>query len=91
MAKCEELKELLEIEVIPDIEEVIDALFEQIAEAKKADDATKEEYAQLQELRAAFLELLHDLEAADVSEEECAEIFSELEEMIEVSQEDESV
>ena len=91
MANCEELKELLEIEVIPDIEEVIDELFEQIAKAKKADEATKGEYARLQELRSAFLALLHDLEEGDVSEDECAEIFSELEEMIEVSQENESV
>ncbi len=87
MAGCEELKELLEIEVIPDIEEVIDELFEQIANEKRADDAIKEEYAQLQEMRAAFVELLHDLEEGDVGEDECAEIYAELEEMIESSEE----
>jgi hypothetical protein len=88
MAGCEELKELLEIEVIPDIEEVIDELFEEIADAKKADEAVKKEYAELQEMRAAFVELLHDLEEGDVSEEECAQIFTELEEMIESSEEE---
>ena len=91
MAGCEELKEMLEIEVIPDIEEVIDELFEQIVEAKHADDALKSEHAELQELRAAFLELLHDLEAGEVSEEECGEISAELEEMIEASGGDEDV
>ncbi len=88
MAGCEELKELLEIEVIPDIEEVIDELFEEIADAKKADEAVKKEYAELQEMWAAFVELLHDLEEGDVSEEECAQIFTELEEMIESSEEE---
>lgn len=88
MAGCEELKELLEIEVIPDIEEVIDELFEEIADAKKADEAVKKEYAELQEMRAAFVELLHDLEEGDVNEEECAQIFTELEEMIESSEEE---
>jgi len=83
MAGCEALKELLEIEVIPDMEMVIDELFEEVADAKRADEAVKEEYTQLQEMRAAFVELLHDLEEGDVSEEECAQIFSELEEIIE--------
>ncbi|WP_300367325.1 hypothetical protein [Hydrogenimonas sp.] len=91
MATCDELKELLEIEVIPDVEEAIDELFEIIADAKNADEAAKTEYAELQELRTAFTDLLHDLEAGEVGEEECADIFKELEEMIESSQDEEDV
>ena len=91
MATCEELKTLLEIEVIPDIEEAIDELFEIIADAKNADETAKTEYAELQELRAEFTELLHDLEEGDVDEKECDEIFRELEEMIESAQGEEDV
>ena len=91
MATCEELRELLEIEVIPDVEEAIDELFEIVADAKNADDEAKAEYAELQELRAAFTELLNDLVEGDVSEEECAEIYEELEEMIEASGDEEDV
>ena len=91
MATCEELKELLEIEVIPDVEEAIDELFEIVADAKNADENAKAEYAELQELRTAFTELLHDLAEGDVSEDECAEIYRELEEMIEASQGEEDV
>ena len=86
MATCEELKTLLEIEVIPDIEEAIDELFEIIADAKNADETAKTEYAELQELRAEFTSLLHDLEEGEVDEKECDEIFKELEEMIESAQ-----
>ncbi|WP_457598712.1 hypothetical protein [Hydrogenimonas sp.] len=91
MAGCEDLKELLEIEVIPDVEEMIDELFEVVADAKVADEASKTEYAELQELRASFLELLSDLEDGEVSEEECAQIYKELVEMIESEEDPESV
>ncbi len=90
MAGCKDLKELLEYEVIPDIEEMIDELFEKIADAKEASEESKSEYAELQELRASFLELLGDIADAEVSDEECGEIFEELVEMIE-SQESDSV
>ncbi len=91
MATCEELKTLLEIEVIPDIEEAIDELFEIVADAKNADERAKTEYAELQELRTAFTELLHDLAEGEVDEKECDEIFKELEEMIESAQGEEDV
>ncbi|WP_201352712.1 hypothetical protein [Hydrogenimonas urashimensis] len=91
MANCEELKALLELEMIPDIEDAIDDFFEIVADAKNADEAAKAEYAELQELRAALTELLHDIEEGDVSDEECVEIFTELEKMIESPGEDEDV
>jgi hypothetical protein len=81
MADCEALKRLLELELIPDLEEAIDELFETVADAKRADDAVKEEYGELQELRSAFIDLLHDLEAGEVNEEECMEIYEELSDM----------
>ena len=91
MATCEELKTLLEIEVIPDIEEAIDELFEIVADAKNADERAKTEYAELQELRTALTELLHDLAEGEVDEKEGDEIFKELEEMIESAQGEEDV
>jgi ribosome maturation factor RimP len=86
MATCDALKTLLEDVVIPDIEEEIDGLFEQIAKEKRADPNKKEEFEHLQELRSSFLELLQDLEEGDVDVDECDEIYRELKEMVDLSQ-----
>ncbi len=91
MAGCEDLKELLEIEVIPDVEEMIDELFEEIADAKEADEESKSEYAELQELKSSFKELLKDLQDGEVSQKECSEIYEELVKMIESQEGEESV
>ncbi|WP_457597714.1 hypothetical protein [Hydrogenimonas sp.] len=88
MAGCEELRNLLELEMIPDLEEAIDELFEVVADAKRADDASKEEYAQLQELRTALTELLHDLEAGEVEPDECVELYAELSSLTDEEEED---
>jgi hypothetical protein len=88
MADCEELKRLLELELIPDLEEAIDELFETVADAKRADEAAKEEYGELQELRTAFIDLLHDLEAGEVNEEECEELYRELSDMAAAGEEE---
>ncbi|WP_353662112.1 hypothetical protein [Hydrogenimonas sp. SS33] len=83
MAGCNELKELIELELLPDLEEAIDELFEAVADAKNADEEAKAEYAEMQELRAAFQALLNDLNEGELNEEECTELHDELEKMIE--------
>jgi len=81
MSGCEKLKVLLGEELIPDLEEAIDELFEAIVDAKHADEEAKNESAELQELRTALLDLLQDLEAGEVNEEECRELYEELRQM----------
>jgi len=83
MATCDALKTLLEDVVIPDIEEEIDVLFEQIAKEKRADPDKKERFEELQELRSSFLELLQDLEEGIVDPTECIDMYNGLKEMIE--------
>lgn len=80
MTNAQELKKLLEEEVIPEIEEYMDDIFELIADKK----STKEDEEELEETRALrddFREMLEDLEADEIDEEECGEIIEELMEM----------
>ena len=88
MAGCEALKELLELAVLPDIEEAIDELFEGVADAKKADEDVKREYAELQELKEAFTALLEDMAEGELDDEECGQIYRELEEMMDASEQE---
>lgn len=77
MTNAQELKKMLEEEVIPEIEEYMDEIFELIADKK----STKEDEAELEEVRALrddFREMLEELEADEIDEEECGEIIEEL-------------
>ncbi len=76
----EELKELIKDDVLFEIEDYIDELFEIIA-AKKDDERTKEELEQMQEMKADFEDMLKDLEEDQMDEEECKEIIEEINEM----------
>ena len=78
MAYIMQLKHLIESELIPDVEDHIDELFEGIASAK---DATPEERADLEELQALrdeYKELLKELESGDIDEEEAEQLYTEL-------------
>ncbi len=79
--QAEELAELLKEEVIPEIEEYMDELFERIANEKKASAEDKEEYEELREMRDSFREMLVDVEAGGMDEEECEEIIEEIDAM----------
>ena len=80
MSIQEELKSLIEDDVIYEIEDYIDELFEIIA-AKKDDERTKEELVQMQEMRDDFDEILKDIKSGDMDDEECQEIIEEINEM----------
>lgn len=80
MSIQEELKELIKNDVLFEIEDYIDELFEIIA-AKKDDERTKEELEQMQEMKADFEDMLKDLEADEMDDEECHEIIEEINEM----------
>jgi len=76
----EELKQLLEKQVIPDVEEALDEIFEEINELKNADEATKEEVQELQDFKADLKDILKDIESGDITDEECQEIIDDIKE-----------
>lgn len=76
----EELEDLIKNEVLVEIEDYIDELFEIIA-AKKDDENIKEELKQVQEMKKDFEEMLADLIHGDIDDEECREIIEEIHEM----------
>mgnify|MGYP001248703341 CR=1 FL=1 len=80
MSIQKELENLIKNEVLVEIEDYIDELFEIIA-AKKEDDEIKEELKQMQEMKKDFEEMLADLVHGDIDDEECREIIEEIHEM----------
>ena len=76
----EELEKLEKDEVLLEIEDYIDELFEIIA-SKKEDENTKEELIQMQEMKKDFEEMLTDLQNGEIDDEECKEIIDEINEM----------
>jgi uncharacterized protein YaaN involved in tellurite resistance len=89
MAYIAQLKHLIQSELIPDVEEHIDDIFESIASQK---DATIEERAQLddmQALRDEYKELLKEIQSGDIDEEEAEQLYTELTSMREGDDENE--
>ncbi len=80
MSIQKELELLIKDEVLVEIEDYIDELFEIIA-AKKEDADTREELTQMQEMKKDFEEMLVDLVHGDIDDEECKEIIAEIKEM----------
>ena len=75
-----ELEDLIKNEVLVEIEDYIDELFEIIA-AKKENDEIKEELKQIQEMKKEFEDMLVDLVHGDIDDEECEEIIAEINDM----------
>jgi len=80
MSIQKELENLIKDEVLVEIEDYIDELFEIIA-AKKEDDSIKEELKEMQEMKKDFEDMLVDLANGDIDDEECKEIIEEINEM----------
>ena len=81
MSIQKELEDLIKDEVLIEIEDYIDELFEIIA-SKKEDENTKEELAQMQEMKKDFEDMLEDLGNNEIDDEECKEIIEEIKEML---------
>jgi len=81
MTNIEDLIDLLKNDIIPEIEDVIDGLFELINDTKTASDEVKKELAELQELKTDFKVMLEEAEAGEIEEEEAGEIIAEIDEM----------
>lgn len=81
MTEAEDLIDLLENDVIPEIESFIDELYEKIANEKTATQEDKTQLAELQELKQEFAVLLDDVKGGEVDEEECRAIIDEIDMM----------
>jgi hypothetical protein len=77
----DKLIDLLQNDVIIEIEEYIDDLFEVIAENKHAGEEEKKQLKEAQELRDEFKIMLQDTKAGEIEEDECSEIIAEINEM----------
>jgi hypothetical protein len=81
MKNSEKLKNLLEIEIIPDLEVAIDELFEIIDKTKKASASQKEELEILREMRTDCFAILEDLSRDELEDDEVNELLEELMEL----------
>ena len=74
----EKLKNLLTLEIIPDLEEAIDEFFSLIEKAKMASIADKEELQELQEMHSECKDIVAEIDANEMPEDEAEEILKEL-------------
>lgn len=81
MSIQKELEDLIKNEVLIEIEDYIDELFEIIA-SKKEDENTKEELKDMQEMKKDFEDMLVDLSNGELDDEECKEIMEEIHDML---------
>ena len=81
MQQREKLKNLLELEIIPDLEAAIDEMFEMIDKAKGADSSQKEELEELRDMRTECYAILDELSRDELEEEEINELLVELTEL----------
>ena len=89
MTKTEKLIDLLNNDIIPEIEDVIDGLFELINDAKTATAEVKQELNELQELKTEFKVMLEEAMTGELEEDEAGEILEEIEEMRSGAEEEE--
>jgi len=81
MQNSEKLKNLLELEILPDVEAAIDELFGVIDKTKNANASQKEELEELREMRTECYAILEDLDRDEVDDEEINALLEELMEL----------
>ena len=86
MSYAQKLEELLTKEVIPDIDDRLDEIFETIAGEKNANDEQKEEIEELREFKDDLKDVLDDIATGEMEEEECKEMIDDI---LEAQQDDE--
>ena len=82
MSNIAKLKALLEKEIIPDLESVIDSIFQTIEKEKTVSLGEKEELEELQEMHRECREILIEIEAGEMEEDEAKELVEELVEIV---------
>lgn len=78
MTKVEQLKNLLENEIIQDLEAAIDETFQMVEQEKTISLADREELEGMQEMHQECRDILIEIEADEMDEEEAGELLSEL-------------
>jgi hypothetical protein len=78
MTSADKLKNLLELEIIPDLEVAIDELFLAIDKAKSASKEQKEDLEEMREMRTECFAIIEELGRDELSLEEVEELLSEL-------------
>jgi len=81
MTKIEQLKNLLENEIIQDLEAAIDETFQMVEKEKTISLADREELEEMQEMHQECRDILVEIEANEMEEEEASELLAELVEM----------
>jgi len=82
MSSIEKLKNLLETKIMPDLENVIDSFFQQIERDKTISLGEREELEELQEMHKECREMLIEIEAGQMEEDEAKELLDELLEIV---------
>jgi archaellum component FlaC len=78
MSYAQKLEELITNSVIPDINERLDEIYEEIAGSKEATEDAKEEIEELQEFKADLQDILSDIQSGDIEEDECEELMNDI-------------
>jgi methionyl-tRNA synthetase len=83
MTNAEQLITILNKEIIPEIDNIIDDMCELIADNKNATDEDKAEFKEAQAMKKEFKEMAFEAETGDMDEDECAENLAECKEILE--------
>jgi exonuclease VII small subunit len=78
LTDTEKLKNLLVVEIIPDLESAIDEIFSMIEKNKMASIADKEELKEFQEMHKECKEIVQEIENGEMPQEEAKELLEEL-------------
>ncbi|MEA1952827.1 MAG: hypothetical protein U9O24_00355, partial [Campylobacterota bacterium] len=78
MTSAEKLKNLLELEIIPDLEVAIDELFSAIDKTKKASQAQKDDLEEMREMRTECFSIVEELGRNELEDDEIEELLAEL-------------
>ncbi|SFV71206.1 hypothetical protein MNB_SV-13-1713 [hydrothermal vent metagenome] len=78
MTSADKLKNLLEIEIIPDLEIAIDELFLAIDKSKNASKEQREDLEEMRDMRTECFAIVEELGRDELEEEEIEELLSEL-------------
>ncbi|SFV52392.1 hypothetical protein MNB_SV-10-1600 [hydrothermal vent metagenome] len=81
MTSAEKLKNLLELEIIPDLEAAIDDLFEAIDKNKSASKEQKDDLEEMREMRTECFAIVEEIKRDEIDEEEAKELLAELVDM----------
>ena len=82
MNNIEKLKALLENEIVPDLESVIDSIFQMVEKEKTISLGEREELEELQEMHSECREILVEIESNEMDEDEAKELLEELIEIV---------